>query len=180
MGAVDLDVVKRKFEKEIDSFNTAKSVTLDRGCQLVGVAFPTVRLQVVKNLPLAGRPLPVVLASVEANYSDFNLLPPSVRFVDPVLGSDSQPMFPILQRQVDGSDRSLVVDDHPTYRRPFLCHPGTQEYHTHPQHESDEWENYRPNHHVGGLLWLAELLWSCTSGRVTQLAIDLGLRLEVA
>lgn len=42
--------------------------------------------------------------------------------------------------------------------QPFVCMVGTREYHTHPSHRPDLWENYRhlPKH---GLLGLLTQLW---------------------
>jgi hypothetical protein len=49
---------------------------------------------------------------------------------------------------------------HPTTGRPFVCMVGTREYHTHPSHLGDLWDNYRerPAYDLGGIvtqLWRA-------------------------
>lgn len=43
---------------------------------------------------------------------------------------------------------------HPGVGRPFLCMVGSREYHTHPSHTGDHWENYRgrPGYDLGGLI----------------------------
>lgn len=42
---------------------------------------------------------------------------------------------------------------HPNTGRPFICSPGSLEYHTHQSHLNDNWENYRgkSSYNIGGL-----------------------------
>ena len=49
-------------------------------------------------------------------------------------------------------------DQHPVFKRPFLCMPGIREYHQHPSHVRDVWSNYRgkPDYALGGIL---DQLW---------------------
>lgn len=48
---------------------------------------------------------------------------------------------------------------HPTTGHPFVCMAGTKEYHTHPNHLTDLWDNYRRRANCG-LLSLATQIWS--------------------
>jgi hypothetical protein len=48
---------------------------------------------------------------------------------------------------------------HPNTGYPFVCMVGTKEYHTHPSHVNDYWENYRRRENCG-LLSLITQLWS--------------------
>ena len=43
---------------------------------------------------------------------------------------------------------------HPQTGRPFVCMAGAREYHTHPSHTSDVWENYKTHagYDLGGIL----------------------------
>ena len=43
---------------------------------------------------------------------------------------------------------------HPSTQRPFICMRGAREYHTHPSHVGDLWENLKghENYTVGGIL----------------------------
>jgi len=43
---------------------------------------------------------------------------------------------------------------HPATGRPFVCMAGAREYHTHPSHVNDPWENYknRSAYTLGGIL----------------------------
>ena len=49
---------------------------------------------------------------------------------------------------------------HPVTGFPFVCMPGSKEYHSHPSHLNDHWENYktRSGYDLGGIvhqIWLA-------------------------
>ena len=48
---------------------------------------------------------------------------------------------------------------HPSTGRPFVCMVGTREYHTHPSHISDHWDNYRAREH-STLLGLLTQIWN--------------------
>lgn len=43
---------------------------------------------------------------------------------------------------------------HPITNRPFICSPGSLEYHTHPSHLNDAWDNYRnkSGYDLGGMM----------------------------
>lgn len=41
---------------------------------------------------------------------------------------------------------------HPATGRPFVCMAGTHEYHAHPSHLNDSWENYKSKVTLSGLL----------------------------
>lgn len=41
---------------------------------------------------------------------------------------------------------------HPATGRPFICMIGTREYHTHPSHINDDWENFKTKSTLAGLL----------------------------
>jgi len=50
---------------------------------------------------------------------------------------------------------------HPSVARPFICMAGTREYHSHPSHVGDHWNNYRtkPGFDLGGLVGQVWALW---------------------
>jgi hypothetical protein len=51
--------------------------------------------------------------------------------------------------------------NHPTTRRPFICSPGSLEYHTHPSHLNDHWETYKgeSGYDLGGILTQIHNAW---------------------
>ena len=48
---------------------------------------------------------------------------------------------------------------HPATGRPFICSPGALEYHLHPSHTSDKWDNYKNALTLGDLLSRAYNAW---------------------
>jgi len=52
-------------------------------------------------------------------------------------------MFRALQFDPHRKAHVVLLDDHPTTHKPFLCVRGIREYHEHPQHSGDEWLLYR-------------------------------------
>ena len=64
-------------------------------------------------------------------------------------GYDAEPMSlsvvdtggqPVAANQWPGA---LCHGEHPVLRRPFACLRGLREYHAHPSHVGDNWDNYR-------------------------------------
>lgn len=171
MPTLDPHVHRTKYEAEISSFLDARHLTIERGCRLALIQFPVVWVEFTKMLPVMGINLPLVMQMVELDYSDFDLQPPSLTFLDPVSGAPGNPLFPFVQHLPDGSARNLVVQNE-LLGRPFLCHPGIREYHSHPEHEGDDWLIYREQGY-GGLLWLVDLLWSTGVATVHSLQFAL-------
>lgn len=54
---------------------------------------------------------------------------------------------------------------HPDTGRPFVCMRGAREFHTHPSHLSEHWENYR-GQSGNDLLGLLAQLWRAWKGAV--------------
>lgn len=50
---------------------------------------------------------------------------------------------------------------HPNTKRPFICSPGSLEYHTHTNHLNDLWENYRgkSGFDIGGMISQIHNAW---------------------
>jgi len=55
--------------------------------------------------------------------------------------------------------------NHPGTQRPFICSPGSLEYHTHPSHLNDAWENYKgkSGFDLGGILTQIFYAWQKTN-----------------
>jgi hypothetical protein len=91
---------------------------------------------------LAGRAF-----KVRFDLSDYDLHPPSLEFRD--FWTDSFLEYPMMFRALEfepqRKQHEVLLGDHPTTKRPFLCMRGVREYHEHPQHTGDEWLMYRNN-----------------------------------
>lgn len=80
------------------------------------------------------------------NCQNWNTQPPSVDLLDST-GT-------CLQQLPGGLPSVFNVSAHPSTGRPFVCMRGSLEYHTHPSHRTDPWENLRTSddYTLGGIL----------------------------
>jgi hypothetical protein len=152
-------VAEVKFNREVEQFKAQSARMRARGILLVEVAAPTVT--VAFATPHI-RPQGIVTA-VRFDYSDYDLLPPSLTFVDAFSGErlaadqlltwmvrgiqQPMPQIPGLPEGAPGAQPMLVTQQ-PLIQNhdggwPFLCLPGVREYHEHPGHSGDPWELYR-------------------------------------
>ncbi|MDZ7650295.1 MAG: hypothetical protein U5K54_25920 [Cytophagales bacterium] len=55
----------------------------------------------------------------------------------------------------------INIGKHQNTQRPFICSPGSLEYHTHPSHLTDLWENYKgtSRYDLGGMLTQIHNAW---------------------
>lgn len=168
MAKIDPDVSRLKFEREIDRLTAQRSTLQSRGIFLVGSpTYPTVELLFIPRhslkmvlpakqsgsiiLPqgaMVAAELPSLSArSFKAHFdlTDYDLRAPSLEFrdlwTDSVLPYDT--MFRALEYEKDRKAHVVLLGDHPTTHKPFLCLRGIREYHEHPQHSGDDWLLYR-------------------------------------
>lgn len=90
---------------------------------------------------------------VRATCEEWNALPPSIKLLSKGGGALAEiPVAP-------GSQ--FHSGPHPSTGLPFVCMIGTREYHTHPSHLGDAWENYRnaSGYDVGGILTRVWRAW---------------------
>jgi hypothetical protein len=118
-----------------DSYRRRGWLMLERGETSVTIAF-------LAPLPLAVAVVPMIAACVRFDYSNYDLWPPSLTFIDPFTREPTQPFLDALHAGGDGP-RNAIPGLHPTTGRPFLCLPGVREYHAHPQHSGDDWLLHR-------------------------------------
>ena len=116
--------------------------------------------------------MPVITACVHVDYTNYDLWPPSVTFVDPCTRQPTSPAVRAPQTEAAGV-RDALVDGHPETGRPFLCLPGVREYHQHPQHTGDDWLLHRAAG-AGRLAVLCERIWQ----RMVRNVLGLGLNLQ--
>lgn len=83
---------------------------------------------------------------VRMNCEDWNGLPPSITLLS--FSGDA------LSAPPTGGPGIFHQGPHPNTGRPFVCMAGAREYHTHPSHISDVWDNYRvaTGYDLGGIL----------------------------
>ena len=87
------------------------------------------------------------------NFDDWNDQPPSILLLSMV----GEPLATV-PRDPGGVFNSSA---HPATRRPFICMAGSREYHTHPSHVNDSWDNYksRGGYDIGGILTQLWYAW---------------------
>jgi hypothetical protein len=172
---VDPAVSHRMFDREVNEF---RAMTLDygqRGWFLLEAVFP--RVLVLLAAPQV-KP-PAVVTGVLFDYTDYDLHPPSVWFVDPFtrqpykaselptrLVRQSEMPAPAGFQLAPGGVIAHLVQQQPLIqdyenagveRPPFLCLAGVREYHEHPAHSGDRWELHR-SAGAGRLVRLLEVI----------------------
>ena len=146
---VDPAVSLAKFEREVNDFRKFADAYQRRGIFLIDANFPKAFALI---LAIHAKPAPIVPFGVVLDFSNYDVVPPSVQLVNPstreklkekeipykffrrlptVAGSSPAELQvqPLLQAFVD--------------ERPFICLQGTREYHENPAHTGDSWFLHR-------------------------------------
>lgn len=171
---VDEAVSRRKFEREVAQYRQLEDAYRGRGWFLLEATFPTV---LVLFAALKVPPKPLVCAA-RIDFTNYDLVPPSVTFVDPATGA-ALPMKSLgfhMMRLIGlegASDESItelakqqqslpvqpLLQSHSPDEIPFLCLPGVREYHNHPAHTGDSWLLHRRSGE-GSLHFILEHIWA--------------------
>jgi hypothetical protein len=116
-----------------------------RGWTLLSKEFPTLEVLFTE----AGRP-PL---RVKLHCRDWNEQPPAIQ----LLNSDAQ-LLASIPRDPGGVFNPSA---HPVTGRPFICMRGSREYHTHPSHMNDPWDQLRGKsaYDLGGILTQVWRAW---------------------
>jgi hypothetical protein len=93
---------------------------------------------------------------VRLDCSQWDFVPPAVE----LFAEDGS----YLSRLPSGSG-VLNQGPHPTTGRPFICTPGALEYHIHPSHINDHWDNYKSksSFNLGGIITQIWNAWRKTN-----------------
>jgi hypothetical protein len=141
---LDVDVARAKFEAELALYRAEEAAYHTQGCWLLSASFP----KAIFAFAHPGlKPNPVILGA-QFDFSNYDLWPISVRFLDPFTRIPYPPRgLPtvMLRRTQPGpvpSGAPLIVF-HSDEDTPFLCLPGVREYHNHPAHTGDSWFLHR-------------------------------------
>ncbi len=155
---VPAEVTRAKLAAELSDWDANSAIYQRRGWVLLERGDRHVVVAFIAAVPFVGvTTLPIVTACVHIDYSNYDLRPPSVTFIDP---RTRQPTPPAV-RAPGTSElgvRDALVDGHPLTGRPFLCLPGIREYHDHPQHSGDSWLLHRASG-AGRLAVICERIW---------------------
>lgn len=185
---IDPVISKVKFRREIETFEAREAFWREKGVIRISTGFPQVRFLfcVTNTKPKA------VAFGVELDFSNYDLYPPSVRFIDPFSGRR------LMMREMDVQliQMNQVVPNAPPenvnpFQRiqaqpllmgrpedyPFLCLPGIREYHQHPAHTGDSWFLYR-GRGEGRLHWIIERLYDHSVGLNLQYQVAYSINLS--
>ncbi len=167
---VDPTVSRRKFDREVALHREREAFHRRRGCFLIDAVFPEVFVTCasVKVRPAA------VVAGVVLDFTDYDLRPPSLTFVDPFT---REPLtakdlgLTMIRRPPDTDDAALLammqagvpmqnmIQANGPEARPFLCLPGIREYHDNSAHTGDSWLLHRGSYE-GSLAFILEKIWA--------------------
>ncbi len=168
---VDPVVCRAKFQREVDEFKAQRAVYHQRGVWLLDDTFPEVFLvlMAVRQPPFSA------VFGVVINFENYDVEPPSVRFVHPVTRQPLRAMdlphgMPRIKRMkgpngepATGPHGEAMFEQQPLVQaedpqRPgFVCLQGVREYHTHPAHTGDSWWLHRGTG-IGRLAYLVNVL----------------------
>lgn len=155
--SVDPEVSRAKFDREIGRFRPYADVYRAQGCFLIEATFPRAFF-IFASPKLKPR---VVSAASEVDFTDYDLRPPSVVFVDPFtrhpiarkdlyLKMLRRPPLPGTPPEMIGAliqQNAVPLTDfiqaNSPEDEPFLCMAGVREYHDNPAHSGDPWLLHR-------------------------------------
>lgn len=130
------------FEKQFSKIPV--DVMRSRGWEIISASFPFID---IKFVGFGKTPLRLKL-----DFSNWNALPPSITILSDA-GEE-------LKQLGVARDNVFNPNAHHNTGKPFVCAPGSREYHTHSSHLTDKWENYmhKSDYDLGGIiskLWFA-------------------------
>jgi hypothetical protein len=148
----DPSVSRRKFEREVAAALAHKPFH-EQGVWILRAEYPTVFAVLITTLNV-----PIwrgILCGVHINFTDFDVRPPSLKFVDPF---NERPLNynecwkftrlnlkPPLPGDTAGPQQYEAVPLLQAFdiNNPFLCLPGVREYHDSSAHTGDSWFLHR-------------------------------------
>jgi hypothetical protein len=169
---VDPAISRRKLDRELEAFSTQADDYRRRGYVVVGRHDLRVDVAFLAHVPSVPAPLPIVSVCVRLDFTNYDLWPPSVTFIDVLTGTPIQPHVGAFDfadpRGPDGAPPNAVVNGHRKYGRAFLCQRGVREYHDHDEHDGDDWLLYRGDG-LGQLASLCHRIWQRMARNVAGL-----------
>jgi hypothetical protein len=167
---VDLEVVRKKFDFEVRSLLSLEDEYRRRGWWIRRIDFPEVEVAFASQFAQ----FVVVPVAVRISFDNYDLDPPSLRFIHPISGEPSLPSVNEAWLETKEGLEQIFIGMHPTTQQPFLCVPGTREYHSHPQHDGDSWFLHRTTGE-GRLVTLLERVWQSMIFPYIGLAFQIAL-----
>lgn len=179
--SVDPSVSRSKFEREVALFRNMEAAYRRKGWLLLDATFPEVVVAFAATKPTP----PAIMGAVLVDFTDYDLRPLSVRFVDPFTREPvvrrNLPMTMPRRPPVPGAPPEAVaqmimqgmlpvtdcIQANGPDEAPFLCLPGVREYHDNPAHTGDPWLLHRASGE-GSLAFILEKIWTYGVNPVEQ------------
>lgn len=171
MIVVDPEVTRLKLERELELWRENEDTYRRRGWVLLGRHELEVDIGFLGRLPVGAQQIPAMTACVRIDFTNFDLWPPSVEFIEPLTGEHAPPPVQALV-ETDEGPRDLVVHSHPDTDRPFFCVPGIRQYHEHPQHSGDSWLLHRGSGE-GSLATICDRIWRAMARNLLGIHVEL-------
>lgn len=171
MIVVDPEVSRLKFERELKLWRENEETYRRRGWVLLGRCELGADVGFLGRLPIGAQQVPAMTACIRIDFTNFDLWPPSVEFIDPLTGAYAPPPVQALVETDEGAS-DLVVHSHPDTNRPFFCVPGIRQYHDHPQHSGDSWLLHR-NSGEGSLATICDRIWRAMARNLLGIHVEL-------
>lgn len=178
---VDPAVSRAKFEREVAQFRAMEPAYRRKGWLLLDASYPEVLVAfaATKLMP------PAIVGAVLVDFTDYDLKPLSVRFVNPFTREPvtrmNLPMSMPRRPPVHGAAPEAVgamimqgllpvtdcIQANGPDAPPFLCLPGVREYHDNPAHTGDPWLLHRASGE-GSLAFILDKIWAYGVNTVEQ------------
>lgn len=183
---VDPAVSRAKFDRELRNLRRRDTSYARRGWLILKAEFPHIE---IAFLAMNTQPS-MIVAAVRFDFTDYDLHPLSVRFIDHRTGAllpreglqfwMNRPASGLLgdaAKAMAAQGFQLPVQDmiqgYPG-QPAFLCLPGVREYHDHVSHSGDPWELHRASGE-GSMLQIAEKIWQFGSNPMTQISMQVSM-----
>ncbi len=166
---VDPSVSRTKFDREIELFRETEADYRKRGIFLIEAKFPKASFLIATT----GTTPATIAAAIEIDFTDFDLRPASVVFVNPFSGATipaKDMQFHMVRRlggvggPPDGAGAmtpmpsQMIIQANSPECPPFICLPGIREYHDNPAHSGDSWLSHRASGE-GSLAFILDKIW---------------------
>lgn len=152
---VDPVVSTTKLQRELEDWALTETHYRQRGILLRQLGPLTVEVMFVQLGQVF--PAPYLAACVQLDYTNYDLEPPSLMFSNPFTGGPGEPYLPILHLdpQTRAAQPLVPPGVHPETGLPFLCIPGTREFHAHMEHTNEPWLGEPRRNRAGSVAVLA-------------------------
>lgn len=162
-------VTQRKVQLMLEAWEQQADLYRRRGWIMLRAEGTEVEVAFVSRISISTGPLSVISVAILVDFSNYDLWPPSVRFIDPQTREFLPP--PVAALMVQNNElRNLLINGHPETNEPFLCVVGTRQYHSHPQHSGDSWLIHRASD-GGTLVSICEQVWLTMARNVLGLRV---------